>query len=129
MKTDAQLQNDDPELFVVARKGGTEAPFSSDLLHADHEGVYHCAVCNSALFASDSKFDSGTGWASFTDPISKDAVKLIEDNSHGMHRTEVQCANCNSHLGHVFHDGPMGTDGKPKNRYCMNGVCLGLLEA
>lgn len=129
MKTDKQLQQENPELYRVAREGGTEFPGSSELLHADKEGVFRCAVCNSALFSGDTKFDSGTGWPSFTDPINKEAVKLITDNSYGMRRTEVRCACCDAHLGHVFPDGPERTgDGERDfgrhDRYCINGVCL-----
>jgi peptide-methionine (R)-S-oxide reductase len=131
MKTDDQLKKENPELYKVAREGGTERPHSSDLLHIDEEGVFHCAVCNAALFSSDTKFDSGSGWPSFTDPVHKDAVKLIEDNSHGMRRTEVRCAHCDAHLGHVFPDGPERTGGGPRDfgrhdRYCINGICLDL---
>ncbi len=129
MKTDKQLREENPELYKVAREGGTEVAGSSDLLHTDKEGVFRCAVCNAALFSGDAKFDSGTGWPSFTDPMSKDAVKLINDDSHGMRRTEVQCASCEAHLGHVFPDGPERTGGGEKDfgrhdRYCINGICL-----
>lgn len=129
MKTDEQLKKDNPELYRVARQGGTEPSGSSGLLHADKEGVFRCAVCNAALFSGDTKFESGTGWPSFTDPVSKDAVKLISDDSHGMRRTEVQCASCKAHLGHVFPDGPdRKKDGEQDfgrhDRYCINGICL-----
>jgi len=124
MKSDKELQEDNPELYNVARNGGTEPPHSSDLLHTDDEGVFRCAVCNEALFNSDAKFDSGTGWPSFTDPVSKEAVKLIEDNTHGMRRTEVRCSNCDAHLGHVFPDGPDRKDFGRHDRYCINGICL-----
>lgn len=129
MKTDKELQEENPELYTVARKGGTEPAGSSDLLHADKEGMFRCAVCNSVLFAGDTKFDSGSGWPAFTDPVSKDAVKLIEDNTHGMKRTEVQCAKCEAHLGHVFPDGPKREgDGERDfghhDRYCVNGISL-----
>lgn len=123
MKNDEQLKQENPELYKVAREGATEAPGSSSLLHADKEGIFRCAVCNAALFKGDTKFDSGTGWPSFTDPINKEAVKLIEDTTHGMRRTEVQCANCGAHLGHVFPDGPEGESGR-HDRYCINGICL-----
>jgi peptide-methionine (R)-S-oxide reductase len=131
MKDDETLKQENPELYRVAREGGTESPHSSDLLHVDEDGVFHCQVCNTPLFDSDNKFDSGTGWPSFTDPISKDAVKLIPDETHGMRRTEVRCATCDSHLGHVFPDGPERTGEGPRDfgrhdRYCINGVCLGL---
>jgi peptide-methionine (R)-S-oxide reductase len=112
-----------PEQYKVLREKGTEAPFSGKLLHDDRDGMYKCVVCGSDLFSSDAKFDSGTGWPSF-DKSLPGAVKLEEDNSQGMHRTEVVCAKCGSHLGHVFDDGPTET-GK---RYCLNSVCLDLEE-
>jgi peptide-methionine (R)-S-oxide reductase len=129
MKTDKELQEEQPELYTVARKGGTEPAGSSDLLYADHEGMFRCAVCNEVLFSGDTKFDSGSGWPSFTDPINKDAVILIEDNTHGMKRTEVQCAKCEAHLGHVFPDGPKREGDGEKDlghhdRYCVNGISL-----
>ena len=132
MKDDQTLRKENPELYRVAREGGTEAPGTSDLLHAGNEGVFHCAVCNAPLFRGDTKFDSGSGWPSFTNPVSKDAIKYIEDNSYGMRRTEVRCANCDAHLGHVFPDGPERTgDGERDfgrhDRYCINGVCLNQL--
>lgn len=111
------------EQYRVLREKGTEAPFSGKYLHEDKDGVYSCVVCNNKLFNSDSKFDSGTGWPSFDKAI-PGSIKQIEDNNHGMHRTEIVCANCNSHLGHVFDDGPTET-GK---RYCLNSVCLDLDE-
>ncbi len=110
-----------PEQYAVLRQKGTEAPFSGKLLHETRDGMYKCAACGNALFASDAKFDSGTGWPSF-DQALPGATRLIDDNSHGMHRTEVVCATCGSHLGHVFDDGPTST-GK---RYCLNSVCLDL---
>lgn len=111
------------EQYRVLREKGTEAPFSGTLLHADIDGFYNCAACGNPLFASDAKFDSGTGWPSF-DQALPGAVREVEDDSHGMHRTEVVCAKCGSHLGHVFHDGPTAT-GK---RYCTNSVCLAAEE-
>lgn len=133
MKDDKTLKEENPELYRVAREGGTEAPGSSDLLHVDEEGMFHCAVCGVALFSSDTKFDSGSGWPSFTDPIKKEAVTLIEDTSHGMRRTEVRCAKCDAHLGHVFPDGPERKgegerDFGRHDRYCINGVCLDMQE-
>jgi peptide-methionine (R)-S-oxide reductase len=129
MKTDKDLMRDNPELYKVARAGGTEAPGSSELLHTDEEGMFRCAVCNAKLFGSDTKFDSGSGWPSFTDPVNKEAVKLIPDDGHRMNRTEVKCANCDAHLGHVFPDGPDRTGEGEKDfgrhdRYCINGISL-----
>ncbi len=111
-----------PEEYRVLREKGTEAPFSGKLLHEKRSGMYACVACGNQLFASDAKFDSGTGWPSF-DQALPGATKEIADTSHGMTRVEVVCAKCGSHLGHVFPDGPTET-GK---RYCMNSVCL-LLE-
>lgn len=108
-----------PEQFRVLRKHGTERPFSSPLEHEKREGTFHCAGCGAPLFSSAAKFDSGTGWPSFFDPLAK-AVGLRSDNSFFMKRTEVHCATCGGHLGHVFDDGPPPT-GK---RYCMNGVAM-----
>ncbi len=112
-----------PEEYHVLREQGTEAPFSGDLLHDKREGMYKCKVCGQQLFSSDAKFDSGTGWPSF-DKALPGAVELKEDQSMGMHRTEIICSNCGSHLGHVFDDGPT----KTKKRYCLNSVCLDLEE-
>jgi peptide-methionine (R)-S-oxide reductase len=112
-----------PEEYAVLREKGTEAPGSGKYLHEKKAGTYACKVCGTELFPSDTKFDSGTGWPSFDKAI-PGAVKEITDSSHGMTRTEVVCANCGSHLGHVFNDGPTDT-GK---RYCMNSVCLDLKE-
>lgn len=113
-----------PEEYAVLREGGTEAPFSGGLLHVDADGTFTCKVCGNKLFESGAKFDSGTGWPSFDTAI-PNAVVLVADNSHGMHRTEVRCARCGSHLGHLFNDGPTPTG----DRYCINSVCLNLDEA
>lgn len=122
MKNDNEL---DPELYRVAREKGTEAPFTGKYVNEHTKGMYACAVCGSELFSSDTKFDSGTGWPSFTEPANLEHIELREDNDLGMKRTEVTCKNCGAHLGHVFDDGPAETGGK---RYCINSVCLDLKE-
>ena len=109
-----------PEQYAVLREGATEAPFTGELLHNKADGMYRCVACGNPLFASDAKFESGTGWPSF-DQALPGSTREITDSSHGMTRTEVVCAKCGSHLGHVFEDGPAETTGK---RYCMNSVCL-----
>jgi len=120
--TDEELKEKlSPEAYNVLRQGGTEAPYSGKYVHTKDKGMYSCVVCGTKLFPSDTKFDSGTGWPSFDKAI-PGAIKERVDNSFGMHRTEVVCANCGSHLGHVFDDGPTST-GK---RYCINSVCLDL---
>jgi peptide-methionine (R)-S-oxide reductase len=110
-----------PEQYRVLREKGTERPFTGKLLDSHAEGKFTCAACGNQLFSSDTKFDSGTGWPSF-DQALPGAIAYHDDVSHGMVRTEVTCAKCGSHLGHVFDDGPTGT-GK---RYCINSVCLNL---
>ncbi len=120
MKKDEEL---DPELRHVAREGGTEAPFTGKYWDSKEKGMYTCAVCGAELFSSDTKFDSGTGWPSFTEPANLKNIELHEDLSGGMRRTEVRCKNCGAHLGHVFDDGPREKGGK---RYCINSVCLNL---
>jgi len=107
------------EQYAVLRERGTEAPFTGKLLNEKREGMFRCAACGNQLFESSKKFDSGTGWPSF-DQALPGAVEFVEDTSHGMHRTEVICSKCKSHLGHVFNDGPTQT-GK---RHCINSVCL-----
>jgi peptide-methionine (R)-S-oxide reductase len=120
MKDDKELS---PELYQVARKGGTEAPFTGKYVNEHAKGMYKCAVCGAELFSSDTKFDSGTGWPSFTEPANLEHVILRDDVSGGMKRTEVICKNCGAHLGHVFDNGPKDKGGK---RYCINSVCLQL---
>lgn len=109
-----------PEQYRILRQGGTEAPWTGDLLDVKDKGEFHCAGCGQPLFASDSKFESGSGWPSFTRPADSNAVDEHRDIGHGMTRTEVRCAKCNGHLGHVFPDGP-GPDGL---RYCINSAAL-----
>ena len=114
-----------PQQYQVARKKGTERPGSSAYEHSDEVGTYYCAACGNALFESDTKFESGCGWPSFYQPISKTSIIYTPDNTYGMKRTEVQCGRCKSHLGHVFDDGP-----KPTGlRYCINGVVLDFEKA
>ncbi|MBU6370900.1 MAG: peptide-methionine (R)-S-oxide reductase MsrB [Patescibacteria group bacterium] len=121
-KTEAEWKKKlTPDQYKVLREKGTEAPFSAAHVYDGGAGMYNCVACGNPLFSSEAKFDSGTGWPSF-DQALPGAVKLAADETHGMHRTEVICARCGSHLGHVFDDGPTAT-GK---RYCMNGICLDL---
>ncbi|HTI12313.1 MAG TPA: peptide-methionine (R)-S-oxide reductase MsrB [Puia sp.] len=113
------------DVYTVARQKGTERPWTSPY-EASHEvGTYYCAVCGNALFKSDTKFESGCGWPSFYEPISKGSIIYKADNSFGMERTEVECGRCKSHLGHVFNDGPPPTG----LRYCINGVVLDFEKA
>jgi peptide-methionine (R)-S-oxide reductase len=120
-KSDADWKRElTPEQYRVLREGGTEAPFSGKLLHNEESGTYSCGACGAPLFKSETKFDSGCGWPSFYEPLTPDAVELLTDDSLGMVRTEVRCASCGSHLGHVFDDGPRPTG----QRYCMNSVSL-----
>lgn len=109
-----------PEQYKVLREKGTELPFTGKLLKNKDKGSYLCAGCGSELFSSETKFDSGTGWPSFTDPKNKENIELKEDRNYGMARTEVLCKKCGGHLGHVFNDGP-SSSGK---RFCINSCSL-----
>ena len=111
-----------PEQFHVTQEHGTERAFSHPHYKDKRDGMYRCVVCGAPLFSSDTKFDSGTGWPSFTDAAAGGTLTTHEDNSYGMRRTEVRCANCGAHLGHVFPDGP----GPTGLRYCINGCALDL---
>jgi peptide-methionine (R)-S-oxide reductase len=114
--------------YHVLRERGTEAPFSGKYYKSKDKGMYICRACGQELFSSGAKFDSGSGWPSFTDPVNLEHIELVQDHSHGMSRLEVRCKGCGSHLGHVFDDGPTKLAGKPASgkRYCINSVCLEL---
>jgi len=113
------------DVYYVARQKGTERPYTSKYEKFSDVGTYYCAVCGNPLFRSDTKFESGCGWPSFYEPISKTSIIYLKDNSFGMERTEVECGRCKSHLGHVFEDGPPPTG----LRYCINGVVLDFKKA
>ncbi len=114
-----------PEVYYIARQKGTERPWTSKFENFKETGTYYCAACGNALFKSDTKFDSGCGWPSFYEPISKGSIIYTPDSTHGMVRTEVKCGRCKGHLGHVFDDGPPPTG----LRYCINGVVLDFEKA
>ncbi len=125
-KTDEQWREElTPEQYEVLRRGGTEPPFSGEYAFSKEDGMYRCAACGHDLFSSETKFESGTGWPSFTEPAIAENVALLPDESHGMIRTEVRCRNCDSHLGHVFDDGP----GPSGQRFCINSAALDLQPA
>ena len=124
-KTDEEWRAElDPDRYQVLRCGATEPPFSGEYVDSKEDGSYNCAACGTKLFDSATKFDSGTGWPSFTEPAVEEAVELREDRGHGMVRTEVVCRNCGGHLGHVFDDGPGATG----QRYCINSLALDLSQ-
>ena len=123
VKTDEEWRAElDPDRYAVLRRGATEPPFSGEYVDAKDDGTYNCAGCGAQLFDSTTKFESGSGWPSFWEAVDPSRVTLIEDRSHGMLRTEVRCANCGAHLGHLFPDGPQPTG----DRYCMNSASLRL---
>lgn len=128
MPEETQLSEQDwkerlsPDQYKVLRQKGTERAFTGKYWDAKDPGLYRCAACGNALFRSDTKYDSGTGWPSFVEPVGPDAVEFHTDRSLGMARTEVTCGQCGGHLGHVFEDGP----GEQGQRYCMNSVSLDL---
>lgn len=131
VKNPAEISNEEwekilpKEVYHIAREKGTERPGSGKFYRHSEAGIYHCAVCGNPLFRSDGKFNSSCGWPSFFEPITKESLIYLPDNSLGMRRTEVECGKCHSHLGHVFEDGP-----KPTGlRYCINSVVLGFEKA
>jgi len=124
-KTDTEWREQlTPDQYRVLREQGTERPWTSEYLEVKGDGMFHCAGCGAAVFSTDTKYESGSGWPSFYEPAVAEAVELHRDSSHGMIRTEARCANCGGHLGHVFEDGPQPTG----LRYCINGCALDLQQ-
>jgi peptide-methionine (R)-S-oxide reductase len=120
-KTEAQWQQElSPEAYQITRQCSTERPFSGKYWDLHDQGTYNCVCCGTSLFDSDAKFNSGTGWPSFWQPVANEHIEEVKDSSHGMIRTEIRCRRCGAHLGHVFEDGP-----KPTGlRYCLNSAAL-----